>query len=212
MPACAAVFAMPAIFSVRPSSSSGLPGNRTTKLVFSGDLGQPGRPILRDPTPIEEADLLVIESTYGDRHHKNLATTREELIGIVERTLERGNVIVPRVRRRPHAGGLVSPASLDPRGRLNGLKIFVDSPMATEATRITRQHLELFDAQAKRTPRDGTPGQESALSAFHRERGRIRASTRSSRAPSSSPPAACVMLGDQTSSAAQSAPARNAVC
>jgi metallo-beta-lactamase family protein len=41
------------------------------KIVFSGDLGQPGRPILRDPTPIEEADILVIESTYGNRQHKD---------------------------------------------------------------------------------------------------------------------------------------------
>ena len=68
-----------------------------TKLVFSGDLGQPGRPILRDPTPIEDADILVIESTYGNRQHKDFSATEEEMIGIVEKTLfERGgNVIVP---------------------------------------------------------------------------------------------------------------------
>lgn len=68
-----------------------------TKLVFSGDLGQPGRPILRDPTTIEDADILVIESTYGNRQHKDFSATEEEMIGIVEKTLfERGgNVIVP---------------------------------------------------------------------------------------------------------------------
>lgn len=133
-------------------------GNRTTKLVFSGDLGQPGRPILRDPTPIEEADLLVIESTYGDRHHKNLATTREELIGIVEHTLERGNVIVPAFAVGRTQEVLYHLHRLTREGRLNGLKIFVDSPMATEATRITRQHLELFDAQAKELARWHTQG------------------------------------------------------
>ncbi|MFA7580892.1 MBL fold metallo-hydrolase, partial [Castellaniella sp.] len=68
-----------------------------TKIVFSGDLGQPGRPILRDPTTIEEADILVIESTCGNRRHKDFSATEADMIGIVEKTLfERGgNVIVP---------------------------------------------------------------------------------------------------------------------
>lgn len=72
-------------------------GSTTTKLVFSGDLGQPGRPIVRDPTVIEEADILVIESTYGNRLHQDLAATKDEIISIVEKTLfERGgNVIMP---------------------------------------------------------------------------------------------------------------------
>ncbi len=69
----------------------------TTKIVFSGDLGQPGRPILRDPTPIEDTDILVIESTYGDRLHQDFSATEADMIDIVEKTLfERGgNVIVP---------------------------------------------------------------------------------------------------------------------
>ncbi|WP_303905088.1 MBL fold metallo-hydrolase RNA specificity domain-containing protein [Thiohalomonas denitrificans] len=123
--------------------------SQTTKVVFSGDLGQPGRPILRDPTAIEEADILVIESTYGDRNHKDLATTREELIGLVEHTLERGNVIVPAFAVGRTQEVLYHLHRLTRDGRLNDLKIFVDSPMATEATRITRQHLDLFDDAAK---------------------------------------------------------------
>lgn len=58
----------------------------TRKLVASGDLGQPGRVILRDPTPILEADLLLIESTYGDRQHKSTGDTLEELVEVVTRT------------------------------------------------------------------------------------------------------------------------------
>jgi metallo-beta-lactamase family protein len=58
----------------------------TRKLVASGDLGQPGRVILRDPTPIMEADLLLIESTYGDRQHKSTGDTLEELVDAVTRT------------------------------------------------------------------------------------------------------------------------------
>ena len=70
---------------------------QTTKIVFSGDLGQPGRPILRDPTPIEDADILLIESTYGNRAHKDAASSEDELIEVVERTLHKqgGNLIVP---------------------------------------------------------------------------------------------------------------------
>jgi metallo-beta-lactamase family protein len=124
-------------------------GDQTTKLVFSGDLGQPGRPILRNPTVIEEADILVIESTYGDRTHKDLAATREELIGIVEHTLERGNVIVPAFAVGRTQEILYHLHRLTREGRLKNLKIFVDSPMATRATEITRQHLELFDDAAR---------------------------------------------------------------
>lgn len=125
---------------------------KTTKLVFSGDLGQPGRPILRNPTLIEEADILVIESTYGDRTHKDQAATQEELIQIVERTLyqQGGNVIVPAFAVGRTQEVIYHLHRLTREGRLRDLKIFVDSPMATEATRITMQHLELFDDAAKR--------------------------------------------------------------
>lgn len=127
-------------------------GERTTKLVFSGDLGQPGRPILRDPTLIEETDILVIESTYGDRAHKDQAATQDELIHIVERTLREqgGNVIVPAFAVGRTQEVLYHLHRLTQEGRLHGLKVFVDSPMATEATRIIMQHLELFDETAKR--------------------------------------------------------------
>ena len=123
-----------------------------TKLVFSGDLGQPGRPILRDPTPIEDADILVIESTYGNRQHKDFSATEEEMIGIVEKTLfERGgNVIVPAFAVGRTQEVLYHLHRLTSEGRLRQPRVFVDSPMATEATRITREHLELFDEQAKR--------------------------------------------------------------
>ncbi len=125
-------------------------GERTTKLVFSGDLGQPGRAILRDPTPIAEADLLFIESTYGNRLHKDLAATQDELIGVVERTLARGNVIVPAFAVGRTQEVLYHLHRLSCEGRLRNLRIFVDSPMATAATRITRQHLDLFDDNATR--------------------------------------------------------------
>lgn len=124
---------------------------RATKLVFSGDLGQPGRPILRDPTLIEEADILVIESTYGNRLHKDLAATEDEMIDIVEQTLFQrgGNVIMPAFAVGRTQQVLYLLHRLASQGRLRQPKVFVDSPMATQATRITREHMELFDEQAK---------------------------------------------------------------
>lgn len=126
-------------------------GDTSKKLVFSGDLGQPGRPILRDPTLIEEADLLVIESTYGNRAHKNLPTTLDELVRVVENTLhkQQGNVIVPAFAVGRTQEVIYHLHQLSRQERLRDLNIFVDSPMATAATRITQQHLELFDDQAK---------------------------------------------------------------
>ncbi|HQW20650.1 MAG TPA: MBL fold metallo-hydrolase [Rhodocyclaceae bacterium] len=125
---------------------------KTTKFVFSGDLGQPGRPILRDPTLIEEADILVIESTYGDRAHKDQTSTQDELVQVIEHTLhaQGGNVIVPAFAVGRTQEILYYLHQLTREGRLHGLKIFVDSPMATEVTRITMQHLELFDEAATR--------------------------------------------------------------
>jgi len=90
-----------------------------------------------------------MESTYGDRAHKDMASSEGELIEIVERTLERGNVIVPAFAVGRTQEILYHLHRLTREGRLRNLKVFVYSPMATEATRITRQHLELFDAQAK---------------------------------------------------------------
>ncbi len=125
-------------------------GAKTTKLVFSGDLGQPGRPILRDPTLIEDADILVIESTYGDRAHKDQAGTQEELIQVVERTVHKqgGNVIMPAFAVGRTQEVLYHLHRLTREGLLHGLNIFVDSPMATAATLITMRHLELFDEEA----------------------------------------------------------------
>jgi metallo-beta-lactamase family protein len=97
MPACAAASATPATSSARPSSSLDHEAGRTRKLVFSGDLGQPGRPIVRDPTPIDAADVLVVESTYGNRLHRPLGETIDELVQVIEDTLRRrqGNIIIP---------------------------------------------------------------------------------------------------------------------
>jgi len=122
------------------------------KLVFSGDLGQPGRPILRDPFLIEEADVLFVESTYGDRLHKDHASTIDEFVTAVNETLElkKGNVIIPAFAVGRTQEIIYYFHELTRQGRFRPYNIFVDSPMATAVTETTRRHLALFDEEAKK--------------------------------------------------------------
>jgi metallo-beta-lactamase family protein len=124
------------------------------KLVFSGDLGQPGRPIVNDPTPIDEADVLVVESTYGNREHKTLAQTVDELAYALNDTLRsrRGNVIIPAfaVGRTQEVLYLIT--QLCREGRVPEHDLYVDSPMALAATKITAKYSD-WHPQADGGPR-----------------------------------------------------------
>ncbi|HMM74405.1 MAG TPA: MBL fold metallo-hydrolase [Gammaproteobacteria bacterium] len=134
----------------------------TRKIVCSGDLGQPGRPIVRDPTPIAEADVLLVESTYGNREHKDLTATIEELHAVLTDTVtrRRGNVVVPAFALGRTQELLYVLMGLQRAGRLPKLRIFVDSPLALRATEITLRHPEFLDedtrallAHGRATPR-----------------------------------------------------------
>ena len=124
---------------------------QTVKLVFSGDLGQPGRAILQDPATIAEADVLVMESTYGDRAHRDQAATLDEMVAIISETRRRGgNVIMPAFAVGRTQEILYHLHCLSRQGRLHDLSIIVDSPMADRATQITKSHLALFDEEARK--------------------------------------------------------------
>jgi metallo-beta-lactamase family protein len=124
-------------------------GGRTRKLVFSGDLGMPARPVLRDPHPVDSADVLLVESTYGNRLHKSLEATEDELVSAIGDTLQRrrGNVVMPAFSVGRTQEVIFVLADLVRRGRLNKLQVVVDSPMAMAATEITLRHERLLDAQ-----------------------------------------------------------------
>jgi metallo-beta-lactamase family protein len=124
---------------------------RTRKIVFSGDLGQPGRPIVRDPTPIGQADVLVVESTYGDRLHRPLQETIDELVLVIEDTLRRrqGNIIIPAFALGRTQEMLFLLADLRRQGRLPPMQVFVDSPMADRVTEITARHPEFLDDETR---------------------------------------------------------------
>ena len=124
----------------------------TTKLVFSGDLGQPSRPLVEDPTPIEEADILLVESTYGNRLHKPLDATRDELAHAVNDTLlrKKGNLIMPAFALGRTQELLYMLNDLAEEGRIpEHLDVYVDSPMATKATRITLKHMDVLDEESQ---------------------------------------------------------------
>jgi len=121
------------------------------KLVFSGDLGMYHRPVLRDPEQvIPEADILLVESTYGDRLHRSMPETEEEIVAALGRTHAcHGNLIIPSFAVGRTQEILYILADLVRRGRLSPLKVYVDSPMANEATRITLAHPELLDGETR---------------------------------------------------------------
>jgi metallo-beta-lactamase family protein len=121
-----------------------------TKLVFSGDLGQPARPVVRDPVAVEHADVLLVESTYGNRNHKSMAATVDELVEAVTQTIDRGgNLIVPAFALGRTQDLLVMLAEQTLAGRLSDLKVFVDSPLATAATEATLRNAGVLDDTSK---------------------------------------------------------------
>ncbi|MEX0960764.1 MAG: MBL fold metallo-hydrolase [Burkholderiales bacterium] len=125
-------------------------GGQTRNLVFSGDIGQPGHPIVEDPDLIEAAEILLVESTYGNRQHKTMDRTLDEFVGAVRETIEErgGNVIVPAfaVGRTQEIIYLI--VKLHREGRLPEIDIYVDSPMALAATEVTLKHMDLVDEDA----------------------------------------------------------------
>ncbi len=127
-------------------------GDQTRKLVFSGDLGMPGRPVVNDPTPIDSADYLIVESTYGNRLHKGMKETVDELAHAINDTLarKRGNVIIPAFAVGRTQEILYLLMDLVRQGRLpRNLAVFVDSPMASAATEITLKHQALLDPETR---------------------------------------------------------------
>ncbi len=120
------------------------------KLVFSGDIGQPGHPIVEDPAFIDAADVLIVESTYGNRLHRPMAETIEEFAQAVRHTIEikKGNVIVPAFAVGRTQDLIYLIVRLFREQRLPELNVYVDSPMATAATEVTLNHLDIADGDA----------------------------------------------------------------
>jgi metallo-beta-lactamase family protein len=124
-------------------------GGRPVRLVFSGDLGRYDALILRDPTPINKADYLVVESTYGDREHPP-EDGAEELASIINETAKRGGMlIIPSFAVGRTQTLLYLMRDMRIRGLIPDLPIFVDSPMAQRVTDVFCRHTEIFDEEAQ---------------------------------------------------------------
>jgi len=130
-------------------------GQEETKIVFSGDLGNKGIPIMRDPAIIDGTDYLVIESTYGDRLHENSVNKVDRFVNIINETIARGgNVIIPSfaVGRTQEIIYELNKEEEKYKDKLTAFMqtpVYVDSPMAVSATRVFRENEDCFDEEAR---------------------------------------------------------------
>ena len=124
---------------------------RRRKIVFSGDLGQPGARIVKDPDMIREADYVVCESTYGNRLHRHRDETVLEFLTIIkDAQKEEGNILIPSfaIERTQE---ILYEINLFIENRLiTGLPVYLDSPMASKATEIFRKYPNFYDEDARR--------------------------------------------------------------
>ena len=126
------------------------------RLVFSGDLGRPNAPILRDPETLDGADVLLVESTYGDRLHEPYTEMDDRLAAIITRTFARGGkVLVPSFALERAQEVLHSLTRLQLAGKLGPIPIYVDSPLTVRLTQVFQRHTECFDSETLALMRSG---------------------------------------------------------
>lgn len=126
----------------------------TKKIVFSGDIGNKNKPLIRDPQYIQEADYVVMECTYGERLHEALPDHVSILADIIQRTLDRkGNVVIPAFAVGRTQELLYIIRSIKAENRIvghDGFEVYVDSPLAVEATQVFKDNLvDCYDDETK---------------------------------------------------------------
>ena len=130
-------------------------GERTSKLVFSGDIGMGGRPIINDPKKIKKADYLIMETTYGDRLHEPNKESVERLLQIIYATTSAGgNVVIPsfavgRTQELLYELNKVYDGHTPYTDKLKDVPVYVDSPMAVDATEVFRANAQAYNPEMK---------------------------------------------------------------
>jgi metallo-beta-lactamase family protein len=122
------------------------------KIVFSGDLGNKNAPILQDPTIIQEADYVIMESTYGDRLHKDTKDKKGALLDIITETIERkGNVVIPSfaIERTQELLYVLNMLKEAKDSKLRNVPVYVDSPLAINATKVFQNFLPYMDEETQ---------------------------------------------------------------
>lgn len=126
-------------------------GGVTRTIAFSGDIGVPGSPLLNDPTPLGPADVILLESTYGDRDHRPLSMTLDELTVILQQAERDGEkVLIPAFAVGRTQNLIYHIAHLQREGKINHLPVFIDSPMAIAATDLYIGNADILDEDARR--------------------------------------------------------------
>ncbi len=125
--------------------------DREYRLCFTGDLGRPNRPVLRDPQFVGDVDILLSESTYGGRMHESFPNLRKELMEVIQETIRRGGkIIIPSFAVGRTQDIVYVMNGLFEDGMLPRIPIYVDSPLALSATDIFRTHLECFNQRVQK--------------------------------------------------------------
>ncbi len=118
------------------------------RVLFSGDVGRWDKPILQDPIPVDQADYVVVESTYGDRLHTDEASVDDELAKVIQETRKAGgNIVIPSFAVERAQEVLYYLNELLIANRIPHLPVFIDSPMAISVTEVFEHHPELFDEE-----------------------------------------------------------------
>jgi metallo-beta-lactamase family protein len=125
-------------------------GKGEKKLVFSGDLGSRDQPIVRDPSWIEEGDVLWLESTYGNRLHKSREETVQEFLKIVQEAIRhRAKVVIPAFAIERTQDIIYTIGQLIRKDLIPSLPVYIDSPLAISATEIFKRNSDCFDQETK---------------------------------------------------------------
>ena len=120
------------------------------KLVFSGDLGGPDQPIVRDPSWVEEGDVLWLESTYGNRLHKSREETVGELLEIIQDAIcDQAKVVIPAFAVERTQDIIYTIGQLIRKGSIPTIPVYIDSPLAISATEIFKRNSDCFDQDTK---------------------------------------------------------------
>lgn len=127
-------------------------------VIFSGDIGEVGKPIIRDPTFFDKADYVVMESTYGDRNHPNVGPVEDQLCDVINDTVDKGgNIIIPTFAVERAQELMFYLGRLIRANRIPHLLVFLDSPMAVDVTQVFRRHRDCMDEEARRMLEAGEP-------------------------------------------------------
>ncbi len=125
-------------------------GGQERKLVFSGDLGAHGHPIVKDPSTVQEGDVLWLESTYGNRLHKTMEETLQEFLNIIQEAIhDQAKVIIPAFAVERTQDIIYTIGQWIRKGLIPSIPVYIDSPLAISATEIFKKNPDCFDEETK---------------------------------------------------------------